>query len=176
MQDSDDRSLVERIYRSADPDGSLLPSWVIARNAVTAAVLVAVALQIVVWAAICLGTGHLASAWWLWTLAGGTLLIALVWLLGSTLPTSPTSDQTRSGERSAQPWRFSWGWLYRLLVVLFIVSSAAQFIVWLVQGLAGQFDAPWWTWSVLPFAVIVAATWVLAHDEKKRWDREASQG
>lgn len=177
MQESDDRSLVERLYRrGGDVDRGFLPGLVIARNVAAAVVILAVAVQIVVWAAVCIGTGQVTWPWWLWTLGGGVVLVALLWLLGVMMSAPPTSDHVRPGERSAQPWRFSWSWLFRLLVVLFIVSSVAQVVVWLVQGLlTGQLDTPWWTWSVLPFAVIVAAAWVLAKDETKRRDRDIAR-
>lgn len=178
MREDDDRTLLERLYRrSSDPEDGLLPGPLIARNVITAVVLGVIALQVVIWIAVSAGTAQFVFPWWLWTLAGGLVVLSILWMLTSRASSSPGADAAPGASRSpdtrtSRQWQFSWSWLFWLLLTLFIVSSVAQFVVWLVLGLVGgEFDTAWWTWSVLPFAVVVAAVWVMAKDEQQRTAR-----
>lgn len=192
MREDDDRTLLEHLYRrSGDPADGLLPGPLIARNVITTVVFGVVALQVVVWIAVSAGTGQVVFPWWLWTLAGGVVVLSALWMLTSRTSHAPATDTARPTDTApvtdtapaashsphagaSRQWQFSWHWLYWLLLTLFVVSSVAQFVVWLVLGLVdGEFDTAWWSWSVLPFAVVVAAVWVMSKDEQQRNARGA---
>jgi hypothetical protein len=175
----DDRTVFERLYRSGDSAGSVLPLWTRVRNVVTAVIALALAIQLVIWVAVVAGAGRFAFPWWIWTLAGGAIIVGLLSVVAARQRPQPGQPAPGGGvttprPASRQPWQFSWSWLYRIVWVVFIVSSAAQLAVWLVQGMASNsFDSPWWTWSVLPLAIAVAVVGVLARDEKRRDGRSA---
>jgi hypothetical protein len=47
----------------------------------------------------------------------------------------------------------------RLFTGLTLVSTAVQIVVWLLIGLIGGWDAPWWLWSAIPSAFVVFCLW-----------------
>lgn len=166
---SDDRSVVERLYRENDHEGSARPPMTVARNVVAAFVIAASSIQVVLWAVISLGTGSLMSPWWVWTLLGGGIVVGAL----SIAAARPAAQRTRprraakpvsagSGQRSWLTWQNA----SRVAIWLFVLATAAQIVVWFVQGVVNGFDAPWWAWSALPQAGLTAVVMVLAKHER----------
>jgi len=44
---------------------------------------------------------------------------------------------------------------------IWLVMTVAQVVVWLVIGVANGLDGPWWLYSTLPGAVVVAVLWLV---------------
>ena len=174
---TDDRTLVERVYRHNDPDGTPRPPIIIVRNVVAVVAGTATALQFVLWVVLCFATASMLAPWWVWTLLGGGLQVAgLTMAIRSNPPTEPPSRTSRTPESPKAPKAsttepvLSWRTAARIAVPLLVVATAAQIIVWAMQGLFGGWDAPWWAWSALPQAGLTAVVVVLARHEGARTD------
>ena len=170
---TDDRTLVERVYRRHDPDGTPRPPIIVVRNVVAVLAGAATALQFVLWVVLCFATASMLAPWWVWTLLGGGLLVAgLTVAIRANPPAEPsrTPKTPNSQKTSAKESLLSWRTAARIAVPLLIVATAAQIVVWAMQGLFGGWDAPWWAWSALPQAGLTAVVVVLARHEEARTD------
>lgn len=64
----------------------------------------ATAVQMVVWVLVCALGQRLVSPWWLWTAAGGGLLVAVVWWLTQPRRTARQPRTARPRGEEDQPW------------------------------------------------------------------------
>lgn len=55
----------------------------------------------------------------------------------------------------------------RLLTGLTLVSTVVQIVVWLMIGIIGGWDAPWWLWSAIPSAFVVFCLWCAAEGPRR---------
>ena len=112
--------------------------------------------------------------WWIWTAAGGDLVVATLSVLSrrASRPSAagePSSGRSESpaGVRRTQRVSLTWRTAFRIALPLYIVSTLAQFVVWLLLGIQGTYDAPWWAWSALPLGGVVLVIAALAKNEKR---------
>jgi hypothetical protein len=171
--DNDDRTLLERLYRCAGVEGQARPPLTIARNATAVVIGVAVVTQLLIWTVLCISSGSLWFPWWIWFLAGGGIVTSILTVLsrraenrpGSNKPVRERAPSERPTDPGSRKRRSGWGWVFHLSVKLFVVSTAAEIVVWLIQGLDGGLDTPWWTWASLPLAGLVLVLRTLARHE-----------
>ncbi len=171
----DDRTLLERLYRSSDD--SARPPLTVARNMTAIGVAVALSAQVVLWAVLGVVAGDVGFPWWIWTLGGGGILITVLSVLARR--PAPQGQSAREWGRESKPNpataprpgrrdALSWRTANRVMVPLFVVATLAQLLVWLVQGYTGSFDSPWWAWSALPHGGLTLVVAVLARNETRQ--------
>ena len=171
----DDRTLLERLYRSSDD--SAHPPLTVARNMAAVGVAVALSAQVVLWAVLGVAAGEVGFPWWIWTLGGGSILLTVLSVLARRPAPQGSPARVRGGESMPNPATaphpgrrdvLSWRTANRVMVPLFVVATLAELIVWLIQGYTGSFDSPWWAWSALPHGGLTLVVAVLARNETRQ--------
>ena len=171
----DDRTLLERLHRRSDD--TVRSPLTVARNVAGVAIAVAISAQVVLWAALGVAAGEVGFPWWIWTLGGGSILLAVLSVLARRPAARPSPARAAQGGSTTIPAStpprgrrdvVSWRTANLVMVPLFVVATLAQVTVWLIQGYGGEFDSPWWAWSALPHAGLTLVVAVLARNETRQ--------